>query len=171
MALLTVTADPNNPTRGTVRCGALHFACVLGRSGISAHKKEDDGATPTGRYALRRVLYRADKLESPRTRLPVSAIQRHDGWCDAPGDANYNRPVTLPYPASAEEMWRADDHYDVVVVIGHNDAPVTSGAGSAIFMHVAAADKTPTAGCVALARADLLAVLAACGPGSEIEII
>ena len=171
MTILTVTHDPNNPQRGTLRCGAQTFACVLGRGGISAQKKEGDGATPVGRYPLRRVLYRTDKMGAPRTGLPVRIIQRNDGWCDAPGDANYNRPVTLPYAASAEEMWRADERYDIVVVVGHNDAPVIDGAGSAIFMHLAAQEGTPTAGCVALAREDLLAVLAACGPRSEIEIV
>lgn len=147
-----------------------HFACVLGRGGIQKEKSEGDGATPTGCYPLRRVLYRADKTAPPRTALPVSAIQRSDGWCDAPDDPNYNRPVTLPYPASAEEMWRGDDLYDVVVVIGHNDAPVVPGAGSAIFLHQAAAERTPTAGCVALAREDLLQVLEACDAESWIEI-
>jgi len=170
MTTLRVTADPNDPQRGTLRCGAQQFACVLGRSGISTQKTEGDGVTPAGRYPLRRVLYRADKVEPPRTGLPVSVIARHDGWCDAPGDVHYNRPVTLPYPASAEEMWRADGVYDIVVVIGHNDAPVIDGAGSAIFMHLVAEGRTPTAGCVALTPDDLRTVLAACGPGSEIEI-
>lgn len=170
MTALIVTADSENPQHGVLRCGAQRFACVLGRSGIQRQKSESDGATPTGRYPLRRVLYRADKITPPYTGLPLSITQQSDGWCDAPSDPNYNRPVTLPYPASAEEMWRADDLYDVVVVIGHNDAPVVPGAGSAIFLHLAAADRTPTAGCVALAREDLLQVLAACDAQSWIEI-
>ncbi len=171
MTTLIVTTDPENPQRGLLRCGAQHFACVLGRSGIQKQKSEGDGATPTGRYPLRRVLYRADKVAPPRTGLPVGIIQQSDGWCDAPDDPNYNRPVTLPYPASAEEMWRADDLYDLVVVIGHNDAPVVPRAGSAIFMHLAAADRAPTAGCVALAHEDLLQVLAVCDASSVIEIV
>lgn len=170
MTTLIVTSDPETPQRGILRCGARHFACVLGRSGIQTQKHEGDGATPTGHYPLRRVLYRADKMTPPRTALPVHVIAQDDGWCDAPADPNYNRPVTLPYPASAEEMWRADDLYDVVVVIGHNDAPVVPGAGSAIFLHLAAQDCTPTAGCVALAREDLLRVLEECDASSSIEI-
>lgn len=57
-------------------------------------------------------------------------------------------------------MWRTDGLYDVVVVLGHNDAPPLPSMGSAIFMHIASADYAPTAGCVALALADLLALLA-----------
>jgi L,D-peptidoglycan transpeptidase YkuD (ErfK/YbiS/YcfS/YnhG family) len=58
-------------------------------------------------------------------------------------------------------MWRADDLYDIVGELGWNDAPVVPGHGSAIFLHLARADYGPTAGCVALARADLIVVLAA----------
>jgi len=167
---LIVTADPNHPARGTLWCGSHIFACVLGRAGIRADKHEGDGATPPGCYALRRVLYRADILDPPLTALPVSVIARDDGWCDAAGDPRYNRPVKLPYPASAENMWRDDRLYDVVVVLGHNDEPVIPGAGSAIFMHIAAPDGSPTAGCVALKHEDLVAVLAEVGPETVIEI-
>lgn len=159
MADLIVTADASNPQRGVARLGARGFPCVLGRSGIRADKTEGDGATPTGRYALRRVLFRADRVAAPRTALPVQPIARDDGWCDAPTDSAYNRPVKLPYPASAEEMWRSDHLYDVVVVVGHNDDPVKAHAGSAIFLHLAAETGDPTAGCVAFARDDLLTIL------------
>jgi L,D-peptidoglycan transpeptidase YkuD (ErfK/YbiS/YcfS/YnhG family) len=52
------------------------------------------------------VLSRADRLARPATALPLAAFAEHDGWCDAPGDANYSRPVRLPYPASAERLAR-----------------------------------------------------------------
>ncbi|MGE3475422.1 MAG: L,D-transpeptidase [Rhodospirillaceae bacterium] len=157
-------------TRGTLRYKSFAFPCVLGRRGIQRDKQEGDGATPLGRYALKKVFYRSDKLMMPITRLPVAPILQDDGWCDAPEDPNYNRPVKLPYPASAEDMWRDDGLYDVVVVLGHNDDPVVPGAGSAIFMHVAAPDLTPTAGCVALAREDLLSILRALPGATFIDI-
>jgi L,D-peptidoglycan transpeptidase YkuD (ErfK/YbiS/YcfS/YnhG family) len=159
MADLIVTADPSNPQRGHARLGAQTYACVLGRSGIRADKHEGDGATPTGCYALLRVLYRSDRVPALHTPLPSSAIARDDGWCDAPADAAYNTPVKLPYAASAEEMWREDHVYDVVVVTSHNADPVKPFAGSAIFLHVAAANGDPTAGCIAFAREDLLKIL------------
>ncbi len=159
MADLIVTADPIHPQRGLARLGAQTFACVLGRSGIRTDKREGDGATPAGRYALQRVLYRADILAAPRTALPISAIARDDGWCDAPTDPAYNRPVKLPYRASAEHMWRDDHLYDVVVVTSHNADPVKPFTGSAIFLHVAADNGDPTAGCIAFARDDLVKIL------------
>jgi L,D-peptidoglycan transpeptidase YkuD (ErfK/YbiS/YcfS/YnhG family) len=78
--------------------------------------------------------------------------------------------VRLPYAGRHEDLWRADALYDVVVVIGHNDAPVVAGMGSAIFLHLASADYRPTQGCVALARQDLLEVLAGAGPDTLLEI-
>jgi L,D-peptidoglycan transpeptidase YkuD (ErfK/YbiS/YcfS/YnhG family) len=86
-----------------------------------------------------------------------------DGWCDHPFDRNYNRPVRHPYPASAEALWRVDDLYDVVGVLGHNHRPRVHGAGSAVFLHLACADFAPTAGCVALRRRDILRLLATGG--------
>ncbi len=93
------------------------------------------------------------------TSLPVKPISRDDGWCDAPADRNYNRPVRLPYAASAEAVWRADRLYDIVVVLSHNTRPRVRGSGSAIFLHVAKPGYAPTEGCIALRREHLLALL------------
>lgn len=133
-------------------------------------KREGDGATPVGRFPLRAVWYRADNVERPATDLPLQEIQRRDGWCDASEDPNYNRPVQLPYTASAERMWRDDAVYDLVVVIGQNDDPVVPGLGSAIFLHVANPDFGPTEGCLALRREDLITVIQTLTPASMIDI-
>ena len=145
---------------------------ALGRGGVrpAADKREGDGATPLGAWPLRRVLYRPDKGPPPRTALPVEALRHEDGWCDDPADPAYNRPVVLPYPASAERMWRGDDVYDLVVILGHNDDPAVPGMGSAIFLHLARPDYAPTEGCVALARPDLEALLALAKPGDALEV-
>lgn len=157
MLEIAVTSD------GWLRYGGLAFRCALGKGGCKpeADKREGDGATPFGRYPLRQVLYRPDRLTAPKTRLPLRALQPDDGWCDDPQDAAYNRPVTLPYAASHERMWREDHLYDIVVVLGHNDDPPIPGLGSAIFLHVAKPDYAGTEGCVALALPDLLALLEA----------
>ncbi len=146
---------------GRMDVGGHHVRCALGRSGVkpAADKREGDGFSPAGVWPIRRVLYRADRGPAPRTLFDLQPISRHDGWCDDPKDKAYNTAVYLPYPASAETMWREDGHYDVVVVLGHNDDPVVKSAGSAIFMHVAAPEGTPTAGCIALSREDLVALL------------
>ena len=117
------------------------------------------------------MLYRPDKVAPPRAHVPVRPIAPGDGWCDAPGDPNYNRPVDLPYPASHERLWRDDGLYDVVVVLDYNLARRSQGRGSCIFMHIARPGLSPTAGCVALARQDLLRLLAAPHPPEAVEIV
>ena len=117
------------------------------------------------------VFYRADRIARPRTALPVRALRPNDGWCDATGDRNYNRLVTLPYPARAERLWRGDDLYDIVVVLDHNTAPRARGRGSAVFLHIASEDYAPTRACIALKLHDLRVLLEASGPGAAIRIL
>ena len=149
--------------------GSRVWRAAVGCGGIRAEKTEGDGVSPAGCWPIRHVLYRADRLPAPPTSaFPCTAIDQADGWCDAPADPAYNRPVRLPYLASHEEMWRQDGLYDIVVVLGHNDAPVVPGAGSAIFLHVADPGYGPTAGCAALAFPHLLEFLALAQPGARL---
>lgn len=151
--------------------GSLDLPCAIGPNGFTASKHEGDGATPIGRWPLRRGLFRADRIAiPPSNKLPMQALTPSDGWCDAPTDPNYNQFVTLPYPASAETLWRDDPLYDVIIILGYNDDPVVRAKGSAIFMHVAQDDYAPTQGCVALAKNDLILVLAQLQPATHIDI-
>jgi L,D-peptidoglycan transpeptidase YkuD (ErfK/YbiS/YcfS/YnhG family) len=161
---------------GRLRFAALDFPCMLGRSGIVSNKREGDGGTPAGVFPLREVRYRPDRMAPPSTKgLPVLAARASDGWCDAPADPGYNRLVQLPYPASVEKIWRDDRLYDLLAVIGYNDAPPISGRGSAIFLHVARVDGdsgkfAPTVGCVSMPVESLVAVLGACSAATRIRI-
>jgi L,D-peptidoglycan transpeptidase YkuD (ErfK/YbiS/YcfS/YnhG family) len=137
------------------------FRAALGPGGIRRDKREGDGATPAGVLPLRRVLYRADRVVRPDCAVPVEPLARDDGWCDDPAHPDYNRPIRLPHPARHEALWREDGVYDVIGVLGWNDAPVIRDRGSAIFLHVARPDFAPTEGCVALALPDLRNLLAA----------
>ncbi len=168
---LTVRSLPGNRSRGLVNGGFSSLACALGTSGIVTLKSEGDGGTPAGCWRLLQVLYRADRVMKPATSLPVRRIARDDGWCDAPNDRNYNSAVRLPYPASAEEMWRGDSIYNIVVVLDHNTRPRMRGRGSAVFIHLAREGFTPTQGCIAFNERALRILLKQCGPGSTISIL
>jgi len=154
-------------------CWTSHCcSAVIGMGGRipEAEKKEGDGATPIGSFSLRRVYCRADRVAKPQTGLPVRELLPDDGWCDDPSDPAYNRPVCLPYPASAEALFRQDHVYDLLVVLGHNDQPPIAGLGSAIFLHLARKTRTPTRGCVALCEPDLRAILRAASVGSSLVL-
>ncbi|MGA0615072.1 L,D-transpeptidase family protein [Paracoccus sp. KR1-242] len=149
--------------------GGKTWRSAVGRSGIAVKQAEGDGVSPIGCWPIRRVLYRADKLGvAPATVFPTAPIAPDDGWCDAPDHADYNSPVKLPFDASHEEMWRKDDLYDIVVVLGQNDDPVVPGAGSAVFLHVASEGYGSTAGCAALTREDLLEFLSLALPDTRL---
>jgi len=150
--------------------GAGARRCAVGSGGIAVKLREGDGVTPVGIWPLRMVLYRPDRLAPPRCALPVAPLRPQDGWCETPNDPDYNTLVRLPHRAAAESMWRDDHLYDIVVVVGFNDDPVIAGKGSAIFLHLARADFTPTAGCVALALPDLLDALAQLTPNDRLIV-
>ena len=150
--------------------GAGKRRAAIGPGGIAVKGGEGDGVTPKGVWPVREILYRADRLPAPRTVLPLRAIQKNDGWCDAPDDPNYNRLVTLPYAASHEELWRDDHLYDLVAVLGVNDDPVVTGKGSAIFLHLARDGYAATHGCVALTYDDALAAIEQLRPGDQVVI-
>ncbi len=143
---------------------------TIGRAGVRHDKREGDGATPAGAFRVVRVWYRGDRHGRPRTALPVRRIRPDSGWCDDPNAGPYNRSVRLPVSFSHEEMWRADGLYDWVIELDHNTRPRQRGRGSAIFVHVARADGTPTAGCIALAPRILRRFLDRVGPNTRIKI-
>ncbi|MGB0935627.1 MAG: L,D-transpeptidase family protein [Alphaproteobacteria bacterium] len=140
--------------------GDTVFPCAIGKGGILAHKQEGDGATPIGQFQFRHVMYRPDRVTALKTVLPISSITPADGWCDAPTHPSYNKRVSLPFSASHEVLWKDEHIYDIVVVIGHNDAPIIPGNGSAVFLHLAKEGYQSTQGCVALSQEDMLHVLA-----------
>jgi L,D-peptidoglycan transpeptidase YkuD (ErfK/YbiS/YcfS/YnhG family) len=159
-------------SRGRLRWNGRDISCAIGRSGVVAAdlKREGDGATPLGDWPMRQVFWRPDRLEKPVTQLPVIALRPDMGWCDDPAHPDYNKQVLLPFPASHEKLWRDDSIYDLIVVLGYNDAPPIAGKGSAIFLHLARDDFSPTEGCVACARDGLLALLRAAQPGRTLRI-
>ncbi|WP_233341642.1 L,D-transpeptidase family protein [Robiginitomaculum antarcticum] len=154
-------------------CNGQSYACVIGRKGAipQSEGREGDFKTPLGRYRLRYGFYRADRLPAPSSPLTFHAIRSDDGWCDERGDAAYNQPVRLPYPASAERLMRDDCAYDVIIVLGHNDAPPIAGQGSAIFLHITRVDQRPTAGCIAVTPDAMATILPHLSLDSYIEII
>lgn len=144
--------------------------CVCGKSGVTAQKREGDGASPRGVWPVREVFYRPDRLPKPDTALPITALGEADGWCDAPESSVYNQKVTLPFSESHERLWRDDPLYDLIVPLGYNDDPPQAGRGSAIFLHIARPDWRGTEGCLAVEVQELQRLISLFQPGDAIEI-
>ncbi len=167
LILHTLNASSN---KAMLSYGSRHLPCCLGKTGIKSLKREGDGATPRAVLPLQQVYYRGDRLRRPKTFLPTCPLTPSDGWCDDPNDANYNLPVSWPYGSSAEHLWRSDHIYDLIVVLGYNFFPRRKFAGSAIFWHLAKEDFSPTQGCLATRKEDMLKLLEICGPKTRIII-
>jgi L,D-peptidoglycan transpeptidase YkuD (ErfK/YbiS/YcfS/YnhG family) len=143
---------------------------ALGRAGVRANKREGDGGTPRGRFRAVRLWWRADRLARPRTSLPLRRIGRADAWCEDPTDRRYNRSLRRSANEPGDRLWRDDHLYDLVIETDHNTRPRVAGRGSAVFVHVARPGFAPTAGCIALTRHDLLALLSRITPKTRIII-
>ena len=132
---------------GTLSFANKIYRCALGKSGVRTDKGEGDGATPAGTFPIREVLYRPDRVAKPKTGLKISALKRNDAWSDDPKNIDYNKRVLLPHSGRVERLWRKDQLYNIIVVIGYNDENDRNSRGSAIFLHVV---KTPLLICVRL---------------------
>ena len=143
---------------------------AVGAGGVHPNKKEGDRATPAGSFSLPFGMYRPDRIELPKTDLPMTPLREAHAWVDDPNDPQYNQLVKLPYPSHTEELWRTDGIYDLLVVVGYNMNPTQPGAGSAIFLHIARPDFSPTEGCVAVSRSVLLELVKVLGTDSTLTI-
>lgn len=158
---------------GHIFLGASIRPCAFGRSGLidKAQKKEGDGCTPRGRYPIRRIFYRPDRLPMPQCAIKPEPLNPQMGWCDDPLSPHYNQLVSLPFEGSHEKLWRDDHVYDIIVVLGHNDDPVIANSGSAIFFHLSHKNYRPTEGCVAIELNDMIKALWLMEIGCQLEIL
>lgn len=130
--------------------------CTIGYGGTvePAAKREGDGKTPTGVFALRRGLCYVDDLA---TAFPMEQYDENYMWVEEPESADYNTLVRDPLPdAKGDKLWaRRNTQYRYIVVVEYNTDPIVKGAGSAIFIHAWRSEGKPTAGCVGMAESDV----------------
>ena len=149
-----------------LRVGKKIFKCQIGRTGykIYTQKNEGDKATPIGKWRLKSIYYRSDKVLRPIIKnkiFKINKITKNCGWCDDPKSIYYNKYINVKRNfhvknINFENLWREDDAYDLVIETSHNSSPIIKGKGSAIFVHCSFSDYRKTAGCVALKKKDLI---------------
>jgi L,D-peptidoglycan transpeptidase YkuD (ErfK/YbiS/YcfS/YnhG family) len=161
---------PGHKTHGILVAGPVAVPVVLGRGGVRANKFEGDGGTPRGTYQPLQLWWRADRHSRPQTYLPVRPIRPEDAWCEDPRDRHYNQPIRLIRDQSGDRLTREDHLYDFIVEIDHNAGPRIVGRGSAVFLHLARPNFSPTAGCVSMTKSAMLRLLRRMGPQTKIMI-
>ena len=77
------------------------------------------------------------------------------GWCDDPKSKKYNQLIKLPSKFNYERLYRKDRIYDIIFVLNFNTTPVIRNKGSAIFIHIAKRNYSPTKGCIAIKKNDI----------------
>jgi L,D-peptidoglycan transpeptidase YkuD (ErfK/YbiS/YcfS/YnhG family) len=170
LPLVRIRAAAGFRNRGWLTAGGQTIKVALGRGGIRANKREGDGSTPQGTFHPLRLWWRADRHPRPRAFLPLRAIAPEDAWCEDVSSRHYNRPLRLAARAGGDRLTRDDHLYDFIIEIDHNTRPRIAGRGSAVFLHLARTDFSPTAGCVSMTKAAMLRLLERLGPETKIVI-
>jgi L,D-peptidoglycan transpeptidase YkuD (ErfK/YbiS/YcfS/YnhG family) len=170
LSAIRIRAAAGDPRRGWLTAGGQTVPVALGRGGIIANKREGDGGTPKGTFRPRQLWWRADRHPRPRTFLAVRAIRPEDAWCEDPHSRHYNQPIRLDRDHGGDRLRRDDHLYDFIVEIDHNTVPRIAGLGSAVFLHLARANFSPTAGCVSMTKSAMLRLLRRLGPQTKIMI-
>ena len=162
-----------------LRLGTKKFKCQVGASGLKIHtkKREGDKATPIGKWKLKSIYYRSDKMLKPLMRaktFKINKITKNCGWCDDPNSYSYNKFINTKTLCSEnvnfEKLWREDEAYDIVLETSYNTKPIVKGKGSAIFIHCSFSDYRKTAGCIALKKRDLAILIKNLSHKTNLEI-
>jgi L,D-peptidoglycan transpeptidase YkuD (ErfK/YbiS/YcfS/YnhG family) len=155
--------------------GELHFQkkiykCAIGRNGIKKKKLEGDGCTPEGTYSLGPLYYRSDRIKKLKTYFKSIPIEKDMFWSDNPQSDFYNKLIKFK-DTSYENLYKENNTYDIVIVINYNISPIIKGKGSAIFIHLAKKDFSPTSGCIALRKKCIFEILENLNITDKIRII
>ena len=162
-----------------LRSGKKKFKCQVGAGGLKIHTKkiEGDKATPIGKWKLKSIYYRSDKMLKPLMRaktFKINKITKNCGWCDDPNSYSYNKFINTKNLCSEninfEKLWREDQAYDIVLETSYNTKPIIKGKGSAIFIHCSFPDYRKTAGCIALNKKDFSILIKNLSKKTNLEI-
>ena len=144
--------------------------CAIGKRGIGLKKKEGDLITPKGRFKIKYILYRKDRVKKIKSKLRKIVIKRNMGWCDDPRSKQYNRLIKLPSSYNFEKLYKKENIYDIILVLNYNMSPIVKNKGSAIFIHVSKKNYKKTEGCVALKKIHLLKILEELNNNTKVKI-
>ena len=145
---------------------------VTGYAGIAAkdRKREGDGKTPQGLYALNRGLYYVNDFT---TKFPMEQYYERYIWDENPYSATYNSLLRNPAPGTkGDRLWEHRNlQYRYIVVVEYNTSPAVPGKGSAIFIHAWRARGKGTAGCVGVSEQNMKRIVEWLDPDQKPHIL
>tara|TARA_B100001057_G_C22731359_1_gene903930 strand:- start:338 stop:838 length:501 start_codon:yes stop_codon:yes gene_type:complete len=144
--------------------------CSIGKRGIGYKRKEGDLITPKGKYKIKYILYRKDRVKKIQSKIKSIIIKKNMGWCDDPASKQYNKLIKLPSKFKCEKLYKRQNIYDIILVLNYNMNPVVKGKGSAIFIHVAKKNYKKTEGCIALKKTDLVKIIKGLKRNTSVKI-
>ena len=133
--------------------------CAIGKRGIGNKKREGDKITPIGKFKIKTILYRKDRISHIKSKINKLSIKSDMGWCDDPKSKKYNKLIKIPFKGSAEKLYRKDNTYDIILVLNYNINPIRKGKGSAIFIHIARKNYKSTLGCIGVSKKNLKKII------------
>ena len=139
--------------------GKYRVKCAIGKRGIGNKKREGDKITPIGKFKIKTILYRKDRISHFKSKINKLSIRNNMGWCDDPKSKKYNKLIKIPFKGSAEKLYRKDNTYDIILVLNYNINPIRKGKGSAIFIHIARKSYKSTLGCIAVSKRNLKKII------------
>lgn len=164
------------PFKGRLgRNGLVWGLGIHANPGRATVKREGDGRSPAGVFAIGGLWVTNKNYVKHHRSIPYVKVGPNDLWVS---DVNYpklyNRHIRLDHPARTEwelreQMRQTDYAHSIKLLICHNTAerrggPVV-GAGSSIFFHIWRKNGgSPTAGCTAMAEANLRVIIARLQP-------
>jgi len=144
--------------------------CSVGKRGIGYKRKEGDLITPKGKYKIKYILYRKDRVKNIKSKIKKIIIKKNMGWCDDPTSIQYNKLIKLPSSHKYEKLYKKENIYDIILVLNYNMNPTVKDKGSAIFIHVAKKNYKKTEGCIALKKTHLLRVIKKINKHTNVKI-
>jgi zinc D-Ala-D-Ala dipeptidase len=126
-------------------------------------KREGDGKSPAGAFALDSAFGFDIRQIIPWIRLPYSQLRTTTECVDDSRSAYYNAIVdrsSVPkVDWTSSEKMREIDQYAFGVHVAYNTTPTRAGRGSCIFLHIWAGPASVTAGCTAMEEGALRELL------------
>ena len=138
--------------KNTIIIDEFNLKCCIGKNGLKSNKKEGDYSTPKGLFVLKKLYFRRDRVDIPKSKIDKKIIKKNMAWCDDPNHKKYNEEIKVYNKKLKENLYRKDNKYDYIISISHNEKKIRN-KGSAVFIHLTNNYK-PTAGCIALKKKD-----------------